>query len=107
MKFLNECKESSGVEMQNIVKIQSGQFGEDDGVKKFVGCLLRKTGVLDSDGQIVPKEIRAKLSMLPKEDVEKVVKNCAVKKGANIDETAFLVLKCSYETNPNFMKFAA
>lgn len=102
-----ECAQSSGAPTEDLLKLKEGQVIDEPNVKKFIGCAMRKLGIQDDKGKMIEQTIKTQLASLSikKDDIESLIKKCLNKKGANMNETAYQVLKCFAETNPEFLKF--
>lgn len=95
------CTEESGVDTATLDAAKKGQFADDDKFKAYLLCAGKKIGFIDAAGEPQHAVIKSKLgAAIDDQDLaDKLDAECAVKKNSP-EETAFEIVKCSYEKSP-------
>lgn len=98
-----QCLSDTGADEALVKKSRQGDFSiEDELLQRYVFCILRKINFITEDGHF-NKEVA--MSTLPensdRDKVEKSVDACKNEKGSTPHESAWLMVKCYHERNPN------
>lgn len=107
VQYYNDCLASTQVDKEVVAKARRGEFSDDPKLKEFFGCMFKKAGFQNDDGEIQVDVIRQKMpDDVDKAEADKVIAACQDKKGGTPAETAFEVYKCYWEATPNHISLA-
>ncbi|XP_044265630.1 uncharacterized protein LOC123011962 [Tribolium madens] len=103
--FHKKCLASSGANADVIAKVRNGKFSNDPQTQKYFGCMLLSVGIVNQSGQLQVDVLRKKVPKdMKKDEAIKIYMSCKDKKGANNDETAYLLYKCFWEATPRHLR---
>ncbi|XP_033217025.1 general odorant-binding protein 56a-like [Belonocnema kinseyi] len=99
-EYKTSCVAETGVDAAVVQNAKEGNIAEDDEkLACFFACLLKKIGIMNTDGTINEEVARAKIPVsVPKDKADEVINKCKLLKGATDCETAKKVMKCYGET---------
>lgn len=102
-----DCLNTFPLPQDVLDKAKDGEIVEDDTLKKYFGCLVKKAGLADEEG-IVDVEKVKQLHADEVEDVDalgEIIEKCNEKK-ENFEETIFHNVQCFFKNAPETIKFS-
>ncbi|XP_076240646.1 general odorant-binding protein 56d-like [Calliopsis andreniformis] len=102
-EFKNACITETGVEPQAIENAKSGNADENDQkLKCFASCMLKKVGVMNEDGSFNEEVTRKRApSHVTKDQVDDLINKCKDTTGDDVCDKAAKLVKC-YKENKTF-----
>ncbi|XP_077285625.1 general odorant-binding protein 56d-like [Arctopsyche grandis] len=92
------CIGGTGANVELVSRARAGDFSfEDDKVKSYVFCVLKRIGLMDNEGVFKKEVALAKLDERKREPAGKAIDNCVSQyntEGAPAEQLAWNYLKC-------------
>ncbi|KAK9722342.1 PBP/GOBP family [Popillia japonica] len=93
--IVEECKTSSGVSKEVLLKLKNGEITDEPPLRSFVSCLFRKLKFANADGTANVDRIRDRLpSGLTDDERTSIINECLALKGTDSTDTAFNIYRC-------------
>lgn len=95
ISLLKDCLKETSADIGFFEKAKSGEFVEDEKLKKLFLCINRKLNVQDEEGNIQVSYLKERLEKIISDASKRdeVVKKCMVESGSP-EEKAFNLVKC-------------
>lgn len=97
-----ECLSEVNVDLAVVQRLRAGDYKqENDGLKKFVLCMLNKSELMTKEGKFKKDIALAKIPVeVDRAAVERVIDGCLTNKGNTPEQSAWNYVKCYHEKNP-------